>query len=107
MSLKMFLADYCEDKASDVRPSSKDEILHSMDCVLHMPRNYIGVTDENGVTLQFMVNEDKSTYVDIPAPAERGSYAKTTDLQDCLTIMRVIGEAIDAKTIDELAFQAW
>ena len=103
MQLKLFFVDYCEDKvieSKDARVASKEEILHSMDCVLHMPRNFIGVTDENDVTLQFMVNEDRTICVDVPAPAEKGSYVKTTDLRECLDIVRGLGQTINAKEID-------
>ena len=110
MPLKMFFVDYCEDKeieSKDARLATNDEILHSMDCVLHMPRNFIGVIDDNDVTLQFMVNDDKSVSIDVPAPLERGSYVKTTDLRDCLEIVKGLGETIDTKSIDGLNLQPW
>jgi hypothetical protein len=110
MPLKMFFADYCEDKvleSNDARVASTEEILHSMDCVLHMPRNFIGVTDENKVTLQFMVNDDKTICVDVPAPSEQGSYVKTASLGECLKIVGGLGEQITVKEIEGLEFQAW
>ena len=75
MPLKMFFADYCEGKvleSEDARLATKPEILHSMDCVLHMPSNFIGIIDENDATLQFIVNDDKTVSVDIPVPANEG-----------------------------------
>jgi hypothetical protein len=110
MMLKVFFADYCEDKvleSKDARVATQDELLHSMDCVLHMPRNFIGVIDENGVTLQFMVNDDRTIHVDLPVPAKRGSYVKTAHLSECLNMVRRIGDSIKMDEIDGMAFQAW
>ena len=110
MPLKMFFADYCEGKvleSEDARLATKPEILHSMDCVLHMPSNFIGIIDENDATLQFIVNDDKTVSVDIPVPAERGSYARTTSLRECLEIVEGLDESISPKEISGLAFQAW
>ena len=110
MPLKVFFVDYCEDKvleSKDARVATKDEILHSMDCVLHMPRNFIGVIGENGTTLQFVVNDDKTIDIDVPVPADRGSYVKTTDLQECLEIVRNLGDTVNAEGIDGLDFKSW
>ena len=110
MPLKMFFVDYCEDKvleAKDARVVPKKEILHSMDCVLHMPQNFIGVFGDNDVTLQFMVNDDKTICVDVPVPSEQGSYVKTASLDECLEIVRGIGEQITLQEIEGLEFQAW
>ena len=110
MGLKIFFADYCEDKileARDARESSKEDILHSMDCVLHMPRNFLGIIDEDDATLQFMVNDDRTIHVDVPIPAEQGSYSKTAELKECLEIVQNIRERIVMQEIDGLEFELW
>lgn len=108
--LKLFFADYCEDKvleSKDAHAATQEDILHSMECVLHMPRNFIGVTDEDGSTIQFMVNDDQTICVDVPSPAERGSYAKQTDLQECLGIVRRLGQRINVNALAGLEFKPW
>jgi hypothetical protein len=110
MTWKVFFADYCEDKiveANHARIATKDEILHSMDCVLHMPNNFIGIVDENNATLQFVVNDDKTIDIDLPVPASRGSYTKTTDLAECLKVVRGLGDSVDPSQIVGLVFQPW
>ena len=77
--LKMFFTDYGADKtveAADARAAGKDEILHTMECVLQMPRNFVGVIDENDGTLQFMVNSDKTIRVDLPFEQEVNPFVK-------------------------------
>lgn len=108
--LKVFFADYYEDKildSKDARAATKEEILHSMDCVLHMPSNFIGVTDQHGVTLQFMVNDDRTIHIDVPVPAQGGSYVRTASLKECLEMMRVLGDCTDIEEIRGLKFEAW
>lgn len=110
VSWKVFFADYCEDKileSKDARAAAMEEILHSMDCVLHTPGNFIGVIDGGGVTLQFMVNDDGTIQIDIPAPRQRGSYVKTGKLAECLDLLRNIGSNINVENIAGLAFQPW
>ena len=106
----MFFTDYSEDKclpSEDALAATKDEILHSMDCVLHMSSNFLGIIDENDTTLQFAVNDDKSIYVDLPEPSKGGSFAKTTDLASALDIVRQLGDQIDSSEIDGLNFEKW
>jgi hypothetical protein len=107
---KVFFADYCEDKivdSKDARVATKAEILHSMDCVLHMPRNFIGVIDKDDTTLQFMVNDDNMIHVDIPVPSRTGSFVKTADLRECLDLVSHLGSTIDVARIDGLVFKSW
>ena len=109
-TLRFFYADYCEDKAipsEEAWTRSKDEILHSMDCVLHVPRNFCGIIDDNDVTLQFMVNDDRSVHVEVPASAERGSYATTMKLEECLELVRSLGDTIQRDLVPGLQFEAW
>ena len=84
MKLKFFYSDYCEGKSVEtptVWLRDKDGILHSMDCVLHMPGNFCGVVNNRDQTLQFVVEKDYSVTLDIPVVNENreyvGSYTKS------------------------------
>jgi hypothetical protein len=108
--LKLFFTDYGDDEsldAADARVAGKDEILHTMESVLQVPRNFVGVIDENDGTLQFMVNNDKTIRVDLPFPEDRGSYVKTCDLSECLDLVRSIRDRIKKEEIHGLKFQQW
>jgi hypothetical protein len=109
MPFKFFYTDYCEGKSVEtpmVWPREKDGILHSMDCVLHMPRNFCGIVNNRDQTLQFVVEKDRSVTVDIPVVNENceyvGSYTKSTSLRDCLEIVRALDDDTDFTTITGL-----
>jgi len=107
---KLFFADYSENKiveSKDARIATKSEILRSMNSVLHMPRNFIGVIDKDETTLQFMVNDDKTIHVDVPAPTRTGSFVKTAELRECLGLVSNLGSTIDVARIDGLVFKSW
>src|SRR5262245_12050644 len=108
--LKIYFTDYGADEsldAKDARAAAKDEILQTMESVLRMPRNFVGVIDENDGTLQFMVNSDNTIRVDLPYPDDRGSYVKTADLDECLELVRSIRDRIKKEEIRGLKFQQW
>ncbi|MDD1795192.1 hypothetical protein LRP50_18855 [Enterovibrio sp. ZSDZ42] len=110
MKYRVFFCDYCEDKileSKDARKSSLEEILHSMDCVLHMPRNFFGIIDEENNTLQFMVNEDKTILLDIPIESKGGSYLGVYRLEDCMLIVKEAGEIPYLIERFSLEFQSW
>lgn len=109
-TLRFFYTDYCEDKSipsPEALEVSKEEVLHSMDCVLHMPGNFLGIIDGNDATLQFMVNDDRSIHIDIPTPTKRGSYVKTGSLGECLELVRTMGETIQHDAITGFRFEGW
>ena len=59
--------------------------------VVKCPNNFIGFTDSEGTTVQFMVDESNKIWLDIPSVEEQGSYGKyittseMTALVDSLT----------------------
>ncbi|BDM65095.1 hypothetical protein NFHSH190041_25470 [Shewanella sp. NFH-SH190041] len=110
MTYSVFFCDYCEDKvleSNDAKESSLEEILHSMDCVLHMPRNFFGIIDEENNTLQFMVNEDKMILLDIPIESKGGSYSGVFRLEDCMLIVKKTEDIPSLIERLDLEFQLW
>ncbi len=108
--LKVFFADYCEGKilpSESARVASKAEILRMAGCVLHTPSNFLGITDENGATIQFIVNEDTTIAVDVPDLNAGGSHVKMVTLDECLQIVRDLDESVEIGTIPGLKFEAW
>ena len=110
-TLKFFYTDYCEGKSVETPttwPRDKEGILHSMDCVLHMPDNFCGVVNPNGQTLQFVVEKDRSVTIDVPVldcGVYAGSYSKNTSLAECLEVVKALTPETNFKTIDGLIFQ--
>jgi hypothetical protein len=110
MNYKVFFTDYCEGKileSGDARVATKEDILHSMDCVLHVPDNFLGIIDSRGTTLQFMVCKDRSITIDIPDVSKQGSYTKISSLSDCLDLIRQMPADISTVDIDGLTFNSW
>ncbi|WP_299881290.1 hypothetical protein [uncultured Cocleimonas sp.] len=105
MKYKYFYTDYCEDKTisgSEPWEAEKSQILHSMDCVLHMPNNFLGILNNKDQCLQFMVQEDSSVLIDIPITENGvflGSKSKAVSLADCLTLVQELEENQDFTNI--------
>lgn len=109
---KFFYTDYCEGKTipaenADQWYRTKEEILHSMDCVLHMPDNFLGIVDKYENTLQFAVNKDGSIHMEIPSAKELGSYCREGSLEDILNVVRNLDDLISLDTIGGLRFREW
>ena len=110
MKYKIFFCDYCEDKILEPHEAIEipiEDILHSMDCVLHIPKNFFGIIDEEDNTLQFIVNDDKSIVIDIPSAEKRGSYTKNIELKDCIEIVRNLESIKNVVDSEELDFFPW
>jgi hypothetical protein len=113
MPLKFFYTDYCEGKSVDapsVWPRQLDGILHSMNCVLHMPDNFCGIVNNRGQTLQFVVEANRTVTADVPivdaGGKYMGSYAKNTSLAECLQIVRALNDETDFTSIGGLVYEA-
>ncbi len=94
MKFRYFYTDYCEDKAIDgSKPweAEVSQIVHSMDCVLHRSKNFLGIINSKDQTLQFYVEKDRSITIDVPV-VKNGAYAgskqKRTNLETCLQLVR-------------------
>ena len=113
MPLKFFYTDYCEGKSvgtPSVWPRQLDGILHSMDCVLHMPDNFCGIVNNRGQTLQFVVEANRTITADVPvldgAGKYEGSYVRNGSLAECLQIVKALNEETDFTSIGGLVYQA-
>ena len=83
------------------------EIVDLMDEILTSAGCYVSVSDDDGNLIQFIVNDDDTICLDFPAPRKRGSYAKTSSLDECKAILRGLGDRIDAGDIPDLEFERW
>jgi predicted Zn finger-like uncharacterized protein len=84
-----------------------DQIERSMREVLTGPRNYFGVIDQFGVTLQFMANADGSVQVDVPDRTRKGSMTKDASLEECVRLVLSAGPSLAELVIPGLVFEPW
>ncbi|MCM0148697.1 hypothetical protein KCN56_09010 [Photobacterium galatheae] len=93
MPYQFFYTDYCEDKqipATQPIDAELSQILHSMDCVLHVEGNFCGIVNPQGQTIQFMVKKNHSILVDVPLMYRNifiGSKQKHSSLKQCLHLV--------------------
>ena len=110
MSLRFFCVDYCEGKRVEepmLWPNGKEGILHSMDCVLHTPKNFCGIVNANNQTLQFIVESDRTVTIDVPVIENGsyvGSYCGNSTLKECLALVSELGENADFTKLPRLTF---
>lgn len=115
MKYKFFYSDFCEGKeilSSDAWDVELKDILHSMDCVLHMPDNFLGIVNDKNQTLQFMVKKDKTILIDIPILKNgeySGSKQKDTALPECLELVKSLkgGEDFHALLSNKPWWKFW
>ncbi len=106
---QLFFTDYFGDEiaAEHAKPASKAEILDIMQRILTESDNFLGIVDQTDTTLQFMVNQDLSIYVDIPVMAKKGSYSKNVALIEALDIVEQLQALINMEQITDLEFSPW
>lgn len=106
----MYYCNACRDlelPADGARPASLGEILEMMDRVLCAPGGFLGVIDERGGILQFLVGDDGDIGVEIPDPERRGHYGKQSTLSDCKQILGDASGSFHWQEFEGLAFEKW
>ena len=102
---------YCEQTNEYVSPEDACE----MDLALAQERalNYLqgdddffGLIDESGTTLQFAKTSD-SIWMEIPVPAERGSYGKHISLAEVSPLIGALPAFIVLSDFSEMEFHLW
>lgn len=93
MNYKYFYTDYAKNKEiPGEKPSKavKARVLRSMKRVLTAPDNFLGMLNDQGQCLQFMVNADRSVLIDIPIVEDGafiGSKSKIATLAECMAMV--------------------
>ncbi len=110
MTFKLFYTDYSKDKhlrSDEAKSASLEKIIDCMNNLLHEPDNFIGIIDDNDVTLQFMVEDKGTISIDAPIEERRGSLTKTADLSECIKLINALQKDIVLEQINGLEFKAW
>jgi hypothetical protein len=74
--------------------------------ILREAGDFFGLTDDAGTTLQFMREEDH-VWMEIPAPAERGSYGQKITIEDVRPVLATLSDPIELSIFPDMKFQAW
>ena len=69
--------------------------------VLRGDGDFIGVVDENGRTLQIMINDLNDIRIEVPEPSKRGSWARTFSVKNIENELLSIALPFDANTTKE------
>lgn len=110
---KLYFCDYFEDlevSAADAYTNlaNKEVIIEKMQDVLHSSGNFVGIIDDQDVSLQFVVSgDDEVITVDIPSVSDQGSFCKDVTLDEAIDIVRELEGDFDLSTIEGLELRPW
>ena len=110
MKFKLFYTDYVKDqhlRSDEAEPATVENIIDCMNKLLHEPDNFVGIIDSDDVMLQFMVEESSEICIDVPIHDRKGSFMKSTDLNECIGVVTALEEKIVLEDIEGLEFKSW
>lgn len=73
--------------------------------ILRDDHDFFGLTDDSGTSLQFYRTGD-SVLMEIPVPAEKGSYGKTISVEEVAPIIKSLPSTIQMENFVDLNFEA-
>ena len=83
------------------------EIIAMMPAVLMGFRDFFGITDRDGTTVQFYVEDDGRVWMEIPLPDLEGSYGKHLGKGDVTTVFEGLPELFSRDMVAGLEFAEW
>ncbi len=110
MKFKLFYTDYSNDKhvrSDDAQSATLEEIIDCMKGLLYEEDNFVGIIDSDDVMLQFMVEDTGKICIDIPIHDRKGSFTRSTDLDECIQVVNALQNAIVMEDIKGLEFKSW
>ncbi len=94
-------------ESDDAQFMDRDTVIATAMQILRDPKDFFGVIDESGTTLQFLVEDDGSVWVEVPRPSERGSYGKRIPVEDVEPLLLAFGDAIHNDSVTGFVFRHW
>jgi len=110
MALKCFYSCYGENEnVSSSNPINIDRknALYFFEQKVTAHKDFIGFVDHKGNTLQIMMEEDKSYWVELPYPEEEGSYGKRTSIEDISSLLGSLPLIFEKDKFPSLEFSSW
>lgn len=74
---------------------------------LLLRRISLDYVDHKGNTLQIMMEEDKSYWVELPCPDEEGSYGKRTSMEDISSLLGSLPLLFEKEKFPGFEFNSW
>lgn len=109
MSFKAFYSCNSTEERVDSADAYDIDLKWAANIVVDILRDegdFFGLTDGAGTTLQFM-RESESVWMEIPSPADRGSYGAHIAITDVRPTIVALPDLLDPKQLTNLDFQAW
>ncbi|MCB9616915.1 MAG: hypothetical protein H6722_31150 [Sandaracinus sp.] len=108
MALRVFYCFYgTGETVTEPRPTDAADLVGYVDRLTH-DRDFVGVVDDGGTTLQVMYEADDDRYwVEIPVPKEGGSYGRHLDHTALRALFMQLPERFEPGAFDGLRFEAW
>ena len=110
MEYKIFYTCYETDNsvlADNPYVTDRDTMIATGQQVLRGDGDFIGVIDENGRTLQMMIDGLNDVRIEILEPSKRGSWARTASVRDIENELLSIVQPFDANTAKGMVFESW
>jgi hypothetical protein len=111
VTFRVFYCFYAENDvvlAADAAPMDVADIYSELLGRLSSDGDFLGMTDEEGHTLQMMYDPDKDRYcVEIPSPERHGSYACNMDFDQVVELMKALPTQFVPAAIPGLEFETW
>jgi len=87
--------------------TDRDTMISMAQQILREDGDFFGITDDNEVTLQFMVENGNKIWMEIPSPADGGSYGKQINASDLEAALLSIDQPFEPDKMAEFTFQKW
>jgi hypothetical protein len=71
-------------------------------------KDYFGMIDLTGQTLQFMYDQPSDRYwCEIPSPSEKGAYGKWLSFDQAADLLKALPATFSRETVPGLKFESW
>jgi len=74
--------------------------------ILRDDGDFFGLTDDAGVTIQFMREQDR-VWMEIPSPKDRGSFGRHIDILEVGSAITSLPANLSPREMDGFEFQPW
>jgi hypothetical protein len=88
-------------------PIDRDQAIDIAKAMLKAPKDFVGFTDKNDSTLQFVVEEAGSVWMEVPAPAERGSFGKSIAMHELDSVIGSMPMEFGVGCVPGMEFRPW
>ncbi|TND10478.1 MAG: hypothetical protein FD123_120 [Bacteroidetes bacterium] len=109
-AIKLFYWNYDADEGVSSDDHYEAPLEETIECMENLPDsdgNFLGLELPDGEIIQFMHDDNRGLYLDIPVVNEGGSYAKVIDISACLDIIRDMYTGKKPRDIEGLVFESY